>query len=148
MIRVTILLVLLWVLGDSPLLAFSENQSLPPDIKISLASIIAGSLFWETHPAMEGPFEENRFLVQRGSTRPPGGSQSGRASGSVPGEKAGMTRDSSKAADFSQEESHENIIGDKKKAPRSSRSTFQKKHDPTKGGGRSPSGFDRRGGAR
>jgi hypothetical protein len=103
---------------------------------------------WEKDSPGVARLQFNLYFVQRESTQPPSGSRTGRASGSPLEGRAGSARDSSRHSDLARGDSTGNIIDDALKTTRQSQRIPKRKHDPTTGGGRSPAGFDRRGGAR
>jgi hypothetical protein len=103
---------------------------------------------WEKDSPGVARLQFNLYFVQRESTKPPSGSHSGRASSSPAGSVPESKRDSGRHSDLAQGDSAGNLIKDALKATRQSQRTLKRKHDPTTGGGRSPAGFDRRGGAR
>ena len=148
MIRIMIISAMMCVFGPMSVTAFSGVQGIPPDFMNSRETMFPEALSSELGSVQEFPTQDFRFFAQRESSGPPGQSHSGRASGSPPGTRAGSSRDSSRPADLSEGESPRNAIDDAKNAARPSKGHTKKKHDPTKGGGRSLSGFDRRGGPR
>lgn len=98
----------------------------------------------------EGPpiFDSYRFLVQRESSRPPTESRTGRASGGPPSEITDMKRDSTQPSDILEDRSKQSIVNETEKGLPNSVLAPKKSHDPTEGGGETPSSFSRRGGVR